>query len=369
MATSESPISAGFAGLVNACSEPAFSCPRLQMGKFPTPVAPLANLGHPGLWIKRDDLTSDCYGGNKVRKLEFLLADARRRGSRHLITVGGIGTNHGLAASIHCHRLGLRCILLLYRQPVTAAVRQNLKLFAYYGAVMSYRATLLRAMTAYYLHMRLRYPRGYFVYPGGSDPLGTVGYVSAAYELKAQVEQGHMPAPAVIVCPFGSGGTLAGLALGAQLAGLTAEIVGVRVIASHLGPIAAATTATVLRLMRRTLALLRRNDRRVPDIPIRPPRVLDRYFGRGYGVPTEAGRRALRQLQRFEGIALDPTYTAKTVAAVFDICRERRDSKGPVLYWHTYNSVDLSPKAAAVTPDRLPPAFRPFLCGNQVEEA
>ena len=335
--------------------------PWQPLAVLPTACRPLNRLGGGSLWIKRDDLNSEIYGGNKIRKLEFLLADARRRGARRLITVGGIGTNHGLATAVYCRQLGIRCTLLLYRQPVTANVIQNLKLFVAHGAILHYHPNLLRAMLAYYLWMRLRHPGAYFVYPGGSDPLGTIGFVNAAFELARQIEQGELPAPAAVICPFGSGGTLAGLALGARMSGLEAEIVGVRVIASHLGAIAAATPDSVTRLMSRTLALLRRCDPRIPNLELKTPKILNAYFGRGYGVPTTAGRLAARRFRDLEGIELEPTYTAKTAAAVLDMCRQQPGTAGPVLYWHTYNSVDLSPVAAAVDVHRLPLALQPFL--------
>ena len=104
----------------------------LRIGYFPTPVQQLKNLGFENLWIKRDDLNSDIYSGNKVRKLEFLFADVLRKRKKRIITMGGIGTNHGLATGIHGSSLGLECKLIVFRQPVTSYVKKNMLLFSKY---------------------------------------------------------------------------------------------------------------------------------------------------------------------------------------------------------------------------------------------
>jgi D-cysteine desulfhydrase len=333
----------------------------MRLGDWPTPVARLGRLGPGDLWIKRDDLSSPIYGGNKVRKLEFILADALRKGRRHLVTQGGIGSNHALATAIFCRRLELRATLILFRQPLNDRVRQNLALMQASGARLVYRPTLGRALSSYFIGLRLRHPRAYFVFPGGSSPAGTLGFVSAAFELKRQVDSGEIPEPGFIFCPFGSGGTLAGLALGAWLAGLASRVVGVRVTAARLGPFSAANEATVGRLMDRTLARLGRGARTGGAGRPPAPLILHDYFGTEYGAPTAEGLSAERRMLDCEGIRLDPTYTGKTVAAVLDFCENRGAGEGPVLYWHTFNSADLGGRAAGADLSRLPAAFRPFL--------
>jgi len=332
---------------------------RIPLGKFPTPVHPLEQLGFANLWIKRDDLSSPVYGGNKIRKLEFILAEARRRHARHLITFGGIGTNHGLATAIFCHRLGIKCTLLLFRQPVTEQVKQNVRLLKKFGAGIIYTRSLWNVVASYYLLSRIRYPRACFVYAGGSNPAGTVGFVNAAFELKAQIDRGDLPVPADLICPLGSGGTLAGLSLGLQLAGLETRAAGVRVTASHLGPFQVCTEKTVVKLMQQTYAYLKQRCRNLPDISLRAPAILHDYIGEGYGFSTPAGDSACRRVQETTGILLDPTYTAKTFAAVVDCCREPHS--GPVLYWHTYNSVDLSAQADPVADRQLPEPLRTLI--------
>lgn len=331
---------------------------RIQLGTFPTPVHPLAAIERENLWIKREDLSSDVYGGNKIRKLEFILAEARRRHCKHLITFGGIGTHHGLATAIFCNQIGIRCTLLLFHQPVTEQVKQNLLLLKKFNARMMYKKTLWRAVVYYYLIYRITYPGAYFVYAGGSSMLGNIGHVDAAFELKEQIERGDMPEPALLFCPVSSGGTLAGLSLGLQLAGLTTHVVGVQVTASHLGPFQACTKNTVEKQMKQTYSYLKERCRRLPNITIKVPSIMENYLGEGYGVPTDAGNKMSHLLKETEGISLDPTYTAKTFAAVMDYCRKRRSDTEAVLYWHTFNSVDLSAQAKELNYLDLPPSLQ-----------
>lgn len=338
----------------------------IALGFFPTPVHRLEEMGCSNLWIKRDDLDSKVYGGNKVRKLEFVLADAVERKKRRVITMGGIGTNHGLATAIYCHRLGLACTLLLFYQPVTKYVKQNMLLFHRYNAEMVYTKGMLRTGLNFYLPQKIRHPRSYFLYAGGSSPIGTLGFVNAVFELKKQIEDGLMPVPKYIFCPLGSNGTMAGLALGCLLAGLDSTVIGVRVAASYLGPLQLTTPGTVKSLMEKTYNLLKANSKEIPDIKICTPQVLNEYFGQGYGYPTKEGLHALRVLKDREDIPLDPTYTSKAFAAVIDFINDRRDATDPILYWHTYNSVDLSSETRSIDYHDLPGEFHQFFEGEEI---
>jgi D-cysteine desulfhydrase len=341
--------------------------PRISLGAFPTPIQRLNRIGYVNLWIKRDDMSSHVYGGNKIRKLEIILGKAGRKKTGHIITFGGIGTNHGLATAIFCQKLGIKCTLLLFRQPVTAGVKKNLLLFNKFKADTIYKASPWKTVMSYFLLERIKHPGAYFVYVGGSSPEGTIGYVNAAFELKEQIDRGEMSQPEVILCPLGSGGTLAGLSLGLQLAGLQTSAMGVRVSESHLGPFQACTKDTIERLMKRTYAYLKKRCQRLPDITIRLPEILHDYFGSGYGAPTRAGSKAHHLMQEKEGIMLDPTYTAKTFAAVLDYCRNHQSDHGPVLYWHTNNSVDLTDQARGVDYRNLPEPLQRFIKQKSVE--
>jgi 1-aminocyclopropane-1-carboxylate deaminase/D-cysteine desulfhydrase-like pyridoxal-dependent ACC family enzyme len=344
--------------------ELADSINRVPLGVFPTPVQRLKNLGHGNLWIKRDDLSSPLYGGNKVRKLEFILGDVRSRGKREVVTIGGIGTNHGLATAIYCRRLGIDVTLVVFDQPVTSFVRQNLLLFHKNGARLVYTKSMIGAGAKFYITERLKRPNAYFLYAGGSSPIGVLGFVNAAFELKKQIDDGLLPAPRYIICPLGSSGTMAGLSLGVLLAGIPAAVIGVRVTRDRLGPLHLATARSVRSLMRSTCRLLRSASPGVPDVAIGGQRVIHDYFGGDYGLPTAEGLGARRLFKEKEGIKLEPTYTAKTCAFLLDFIRDPSRADDAVLYWHTYNSADLSRDAGSVDYRELPSCFHKFFAGE-----
>lgn len=314
---------------------------------LPTNVEALPFSDH--AWIKRDDLTHVEYGGNKIRKLEFILADAIKKGSKRIVTFGAIGTNHGVATSMMCQHYGLECIIYLFDQPLTDTVKQNLKLMHYYGAKLIYKGSLFGTVLAYY-SSPYRFQRGsYFLFAGGSNVFGCLSFVNALIELRDQVEQGLCPNPKIIVCPVGSSATLAGLSYGCQLVGLGSQVIGIRVAPRKLGPFAACTEQTVYKLMCELHRFFEKHtDRQLP--PPQRPVLLDEYFGEGYGVATKKGVLASQKFQAV-GIKLEQTYTAKAAAAFLDLL-ERHQS--PVLFWNTYNSRNMSAQASAVDASGLP---------------
>lgn len=301
------------------------------LAELPTPVEPLAALGE-NAWIKRDDLSHPEYGGNKIRKLEFILADAIAQGKNHIITFGAIGTNHGVATAMLCQKLGLRCTVLLFDQPLSSTVQKNLQLMAHYGARLQYCGSLGATVARYFANPSRLSAKSYFLFAGGSNPMGTLGFVNAALELKEQVDQGDCPEPAEIVVPVGSSATLAGLTIGVTLAGLQSRVRGIRVAPSHLGPFAACTVATVEKLMADTRKLLKRYGVSVIDVP--PPVLEQDYYGDGYGVATEEGEQAKQRFAQL-GIELEQTYTAKAAAAFLATLDS---TPGSVLFWQTFNS-------------------------------
>ncbi len=321
--------------------------PWISLANYPTPVQKLENLGkaigYENIWIKRDDKSSDVYGGNKVRKLEFMLADARKKGCPWVITYGGIGTNHGLATTIHAGRLDMKTALILIRQPLTGHVQENLLLDARYGAEIHYAPNMaIGALQTAGVYLK----RGnvYFIPPGGSSTLGSIGYVNAALELKQQVDAGLLPEPGYIFCALGSKGTMAGLLLGCRLAGLKTKVMGVRVAAGWV-----TRDAHIWKLANHMAGLLRKYDKSVPDLKFTHSdvHVIDEFFGSEYGAVTPEGEQALALMERTEGITLELTYTAKTVAAMLDYIKKRPEPGGaPLLYWHTYNGVDFSRELA-----------------------
>lgn len=341
--------------------------PFVPLGRFPTPVRKLTNLGDGNLWIKQDDLDSDTYSGNKVRKLEFILADVIRQKKKRIITLGGCGTNHGLATGIYAASLGLECRLLTFRQPVTAFVKKNMRLFGRHVTEVAYSRSVWGAVMAYYITERLRNPRAYFLYAGGSNAVGTIGFVNAAFELKRQIDAGEMPEPAYIFCPLGSNGTAAGLALGCVLAGLTSKVMAVNVTFTHLGPFASATERTVLSLMKKTYRYLKRRCPALPPVNHwEAPRIIGNYVGDGYGCPTEDCRKAMILAAERERVILDPTYTAKTFSAFLDYAAMPAFAQKPLLYWHTYNAVDLSRECAAIADGDVPACLQNLMKEEEV---
>ena len=325
---------------------------RVPLGNAPTPVRELTGLADEGgiapVWVKDDGAYSE-VGGNKARKLEWLLADARRRGKRSVLTGGALGTNHGLATATFAARLGMRTILVLVPQPVTEHVRAQLARLRASGAELHIAGGFARSyfLAAWLIASRAARGRDnpYRIPPGGSNGLGSIGYVNAAFELAGQVERGECPEPSHVVVALGSGGTSAGLLAGLGLAGLRSRLVCVRV--SDIVPLDARRVAT---RARRALAVLRRH---ATGVSVSSPSAADvtvetAWLGRGYGHSTEAGERAMRLFAERSGPELEPVYTAKTVAALLDLNRRGAFGDGPVLYWHTY-----SPATNPVAPGRV----------------
>jgi D-cysteine desulfhydrase len=339
--------------------------PRLSLTRRPTPVERLeklgARIGCDHLWIKRDSVSGTIYGGNKPRKLEFILADALAGGIRTIITFGGLATNHGLATALYGREHGLRTALLLVHQPVDDHVRQQILRLHQAGATLHYtvsspRTRLLAPLFFLrYAEWRRRKPP-YFLPPGGSTPLGTLGFVNAAFELAEQAAAGECPQPEHIVVALGSNGTAAGLLLGLRLAGLPSRLVAVQI--SDIGTL---SPASVVGLANRAADLLRRRGAALPPNLLKPSdvTVVSDWLGPGYGHHTAAGERAQALLAETEDLTLDPTYTAKTMAAVLGMLEDGRLGDGPVLYWHTYNALPL-PEPDLADFRQLPGAFHRF---------
>lgn len=331
--------------------------PRVRLTDLPTPLEPLRLPGFAeGLWVKRDDLTSPVYGGNKPRKLEWILGDALAKGAGSLLTSGYLGTNHGLATLLHARRVGLPTRIILVRQAVTDHVKRNLLLLRHHGAEMVYAPNMVAGAIRTVLELRRMRAEGrapYFVPPGGSSTLGTLGFVQAAFELRDQINQGLMPVPDCIYVAHGSSGSLVGLALGCRLAGIQAEVMGVRVVARYW-----TNLLTARSLFGRTRQALIDLSDGVPDVGWRNMHSINGYFGPGYGVFSEEARAACALAEKGEArLHLDPGYTSKTLAAMLD--HARREPWKRFLFWNTYNSMPVDEaEALAAGPGALPPAFQ-----------
>lgn len=314
--------------------------PRVRLGHGPTAVCRLEGLEAsegPELWVK-DDGAFGRHGGNKARKLEWLLGDARERGHQTVLTSGALGTNHGLATALYARELGMEAILVLVPQPLDEHVRSQLGRIRASGAELHFAESTAGALlaSARVLSRRSgRRGRGpYLILPGGSTPLGCVGYVEAAFELRRQVEDGSLPEPASIVVALGSGGTAAGLVLGLRLAGLRSRLHCVLV--NDITPI---STRSVVRLARRTQGLLHRRGAGLPQVLLRRADVeVDAgWLGAGYGYPSAPAGEARRELAA-AGVDLEPVYSAKAAAKVLQMTRTSRRADGPILFWNTHGA-------------------------------
>lgn len=297
--------------------------PRVALAHVPTPLEPCDRLhaerGGDRVWLKRDDCTGLAIGGNKTRKLEFLLGRTLADGAPAVVTTGALQSNHARQTAAACARLGLPCHLVLRR-----AVRRdddhyarsgNVLLDGLLGADVRLVDTVAEAAAAM---AEIAEATGATVIPlGGSDPVGALGYVAAGLELAGQLQAAGVDTDAV-VCAASSCGTAAGLAIALHAAG------GPPVVAVAVSDDGPTIAATIEALVARTSALLGVD-------PAPAPTVVDTYIGRAYGEPTDEGRHAIETLARTEGVLLDPVYTAKAFAHVLD----RRAAGRDVVFVHT----------------------------------
>jgi L-cysteate sulfo-lyase len=302
--------------------------PRVRLAHLPTPIEPLerlsAHLGGPQLFVKRDDLTGLATGGNKVRKLEFVLADALAQGIDTLVTCGAAQSNQARQTAAAAARAGLSCVLILVRPPVGEEPQGNWLLDKLFGAEIRWiadRAALTAAAEAAAEELHEQGRRPYVVPYGASSALGVLGYVSAMEEIAVQGTFDH------VVLASSSGGTQAGLALGARLLSWPGRVLGISIDA-----MGGALCATVAELARAAAALLRsRSSPTRGDIEVN-----DGYLGAGYGVVGDVEREAISLAARMEGLVLDPVYTGRAFGALVDLVRRRRFGKGErVLFLHT----------------------------------
>ena len=297
--------------------------PRVKLGLFPTPIHRLdrvSSLLHTNVYIKRDDLTGVGLGGNKVRKLEFLLADAQQKGAGLVFTTGGAQSNHAMLTAAAAGKLGMEAILILKQRGVTERLGNQL-LEHLMGTEVRFMDT--DDYADIYAEMdRVGKERGvpYYKIPcGGSNALGTLGYVACAEEIRGQgMKFDHL------VCAEGSGGTMAGLALGAKLILPGTRVYGMMVDTDPFDVI-------TLRLMREAAELLE------ADIAVSGEDfTLRDLCGPGYAIPSEEGNAAVELMAREEGIFLDPVYTGKAFAGLLQMAREgafREDDR--VLFLHS----------------------------------
>jgi 1-aminocyclopropane-1-carboxylate deaminase/D-cysteine desulfhydrase-like pyridoxal-dependent ACC family enzyme len=313
------------------------SMPRFALGHYPTPLEDLPRLRRalgdqaPRLLVKRDDAISFAFGGNKVRKVELVLSEALSLGADTLVTVGGIHSNHVRVTASAAARAGLECVLVINGSR-PERLSGNALLDELAGAEIHYvssREDRVPRMREVAEQLERSGRRPYQVPLGASTPLGALGYARAVQEL---ISQAHPPN--AIVVATSSGGTLAGIIAGLELAGVPTRAFGV----SPDDPAAqiATTAARIIDGIGPLLGLSRDFAR------ARPVVIDDGFVGEGYGIPSPASREAITLAARTEALYLDPTYTSKAMAALISYVREGRFAKSEtVLFWHTGGQVEL----------------------------
>ncbi|MFQ6103010.1 MAG: 1-aminocyclopropane-1-carboxylate deaminase/D-cysteine desulfhydrase [Candidatus Glassbacteria bacterium] len=327
--------------------------PRVSLGSFPTEVERLPalekKLGLGSLWIKRDDRSGRLHGGNKVRKLEYLLAGLAPNADHGITAYGPISSNWTLACAVYARSLGIPINLLLFRMKharVEESVISIQQKLAEKMEILSSPVSLLPKLILPSVAELLRGGMG-LMPPGGTSPTSILGYVNAFLELAHQVEEGLLPMPDVIVLPYGTGGTAAGLAVGVMLSGKQCRVLGVRVASSFFSNIWVGRV-----LSNAALRIIRGGENRFrsPNATGDILEVESGFYGRGYGQSTRVGSEAARIVESEEGIVLDSTYTAKAMSCLIERARQGWGRDKDILFWHTFNSIPLEKVKAAFFP-------------------
>ena len=317
---------------------PLAQFPRLSLARYPSPLTFLPRLskelGRP-IYLKRDDDIGPGLGGNKTRKLDFLLAEARDQGARKVVTFGGLQSNHARLTAAAARKLDMEPHLFYFEKRPSRLVG-NLLLNDLLGAQMHFyplgaggdgSMTLATTIRLVRLLARLRLGSHYFIPVGGHSWLGGLGYVDAAIEIQQQAAELDIE-DAWLVMAAGTGGTLAGLWAGLSLLGSRIRPLGIDV-----GKLWKGFPASIAGLAAEISGRLGANT---PFAAADVPLVEGVYVGERYGVPSAEGQAAIGRLARTEGILLDPVYTGKAFAGMLDLARRGRLGRDePLIFLHT----------------------------------
>ena len=307
--------------------------PRIKLTDLPTPLEEMPRLtealGGPRLFVKRDDLTATGLGGNKVRKLEFLLADAKKKGSTIVITSGGPQTNHGRITISAAAKLGMKAAVVAIGDEPTR-VSGNLLLDYLMGAEVHFVPPILNESLSgddkwtknmsnmenkveeLAESLRQKGENPYVIKLGGTEPLGTLGYLDASIEILSQLNSRRIKAD-YLVCGVGTGGTFSGLLLGMKLLNSNMKVLGVSITAKNyiLSPNVMYEVSEVAKLLGKKTELTE------DEVTI-----YDEYVGTAYGYPTKEGAEAIKLTARSEGLILDPVYTGKIMAGLIGLVKQ-----------------------------------------------
>lgn len=308
--------------------------PKITLAQLPTPLHSLPNLGktlgYEGkLYVKRDDLTGLAAGGNKSRKLEYLIAEALKQDADTIITAGGLQSNHCIQTVAASKKMNLDChVVLSGIKPETP--NGNLLLDMLSGAEIHYveRPDRDKKMQELAEDLRQRGKHPYVIPVGGSNALGTVGYVMAMPELVRQMELMNIECDRIVVASS-SGGTLAGMVLGAKLSGYKGKITGISIDRVKTGK--DAFPPELAELANQAAQLLELDISLTPD----DFELEYDYLGEGYAIVTDSERKAIRMAARSEGILVGPVYTGRAMGALIDKIEKGEWQNETILFWHT----------------------------------
>jgi L-cysteate sulfo-lyase len=298
-----------------------------------------SELGGPALWVKRDDCTGLSTGGNKTRKLEYLLADALDKGADTVITQGAVQSNHARQTAALCAKLKITCHILLEDRTGfkddSYRLNGNVLLDQLHGATVSLRpggANMQAEMETFAESLKAKGKKPYVIPGGGSNPIGALGYVNAALELTFQINEMGLKATHLVLAT-GSAGTHAGLIAGLKILNSPLKVIGFGVRAPK-----EKQEQMVYDLACRTAAMLGHEG-----VVQREDVFADcNYVGKGYGLPTEGMVEAVKMLAQTEGLLFDPVYTGKGLSGLIDWVRHDRFTKDDtIIFLHTGGSAAL----------------------------
>jgi len=339
--------------------------PFIPLGNYPTPVERMRRLGeilgYSGLWVKRDDLSSEKMGGNKVRVMEFLLGEMNAKGKRVAISPGALGSNQILASAIYGKELGFKIVGVFFKQCATDYMCKHMLIDKAMGVEFHHCSSpyivplvVLWQFVKHFDRERMQFP--FYIPTFGSSATCALGYFNAMFELRKQIERGECPEPDYIFVTAGTGGTMAGIQLGAKVLGMKSKTIGVR-ITDYI----ACNERIVASILNRAVKHLRKAGADIPDLRFNKNDItlIHDFFGGEYAKVTDEALAAKKTLMEIEGLTLDTTYTAKTMAAMLKYLKDNDLRDKNILFWHTYNTKDLnkflSPNLSAKD---LPEAFQ-----------
>lgn len=328
--------------------------PRVSLCELPTPVHLMprfgAAIGHNKLYIKRDDLTGLATGGNKARKLEFLLGEALEQGADVILTESFAQSNHCRQTAAACARLGLDCVLV-FASVEPEVYQANLLLDHLAGAKLVFAGEISLKERNKILNQEARKleqagRRPYVIPFGGSVPRGALAYVDSTLELMRQCDASRIDLRHVVICK-GTGGTAAGVAATSAILG---KLFNLHVVAVEGEGGLDHMRAEILEIADELLRILGRR----PLIPVSDTfTVYDNYLGAGYSIPTSEGIEAIRTLASTEGIFLGPVHAGKGVAGLRDLVRRGTiPPSEPALFWHTGGALELFVRPELFQPER-----------------